>query len=96
MDLSGYTTVDEAVEDNVIAEGDLDRVDSILQDSYGIPNIDLEQIAGVVASMIVTGAVDLGFGPFSAERTGAFSGAGTGAFGKGSGAFGGRGSGAFR
>jgi hypothetical protein len=97
VDLSGYDDVEEAIDGGAITEADVNLVESALQEAYGVENLTLDDIAGVIASLVVTGAVSLGMEGFFTERSGAFSGGGTSSFKGGGGAFrSGNGGGAFR
>lgn len=89
-------TLEEAIKNGEVTESQMDMVESTLREAYGVPELDLDDIARVLASLIVTGSIRLGSVTRMAERVGVFSGEGTGVFGRGSGTLGGRGTGVFK
>jgi len=93
VDLSNYDTVGDAVNDGVITKGDVELVEEVLGEAYNTSGATLDEVAGVVASLVVTGAINLGKRDFFTETPGSLGGSGTGSLGGRSGSLGGRGTG---
>lgn len=72
-DLTEYNTVDEAMADNVVYESDIAAVSRQLGAKYGDARIDLDTFVGVVASLIVSGAINMGDMDRMAEESGFFT-----------------------
>ena len=95
INLEQYRTVEGAMSDDIISQADLDTVEETLRQAYGVPELDLDDIARVIASLVVSGTVKMGSARYAAERSGVFGGRGTGSFGSNMGRFGGGGTGPF-
>jgi len=73
QDLSEYEGLEDAVDDGEILLEQIERVNTRLQQKYGNPGLNLEMFAGVLATLIVSGAVDLGDVDRMAEEAGFFT-----------------------
>ena len=91
-DLSDYDTVEEAQEAGWVTNAEIGIVEDTLADAYNAPGITLEEIAKVVASLVVTGAINLGEERFFTDRAGSLGNQRSGSLG-GSGNLGGSGTG---
>lgn len=63
---------DEAVRKGFVTDEDLDLIEDALRQQYGVPELTLDDIARVVASLVVTGSMRLGNLSRMASRTGIF------------------------
>lgn len=76
-------TFAEARQNQEVTNRDLQIIEEALRQTYGVPDLTLDDIARVLASLIVTGSIRMGSVERMAERSGVFGGSGMGAFSRG-------------
>lgn len=75
-------TFDRAVETGQVTQENIEFIDDTLREQFGVPELTLDDIARVLASLIVTGSIRLGNIERMADRSSVFAGKG-GVFGPG-------------
>lgn len=69
-------TLGDAVQSGEVSTQQINKVEDILRQNYGVPELELDDIARVVASLIVQGSISLGNVDKFAKTTGVFGGRG--------------------
>ena len=73
---------EEAVNRGEITQSDINQVTEVLRQNYGMPDLTLDDMARVLASLVVQGAINFGDVSKMGTMSGAFGGGDTGAFGR--------------
>lgn len=73
QDMGEYDSVDDAINSGALFVEQVERVNTRLQQKYEDPSMSLDKFAGILATLVVSGAVDLGDMGKMAEETGFFT-----------------------